>query len=178
MHFQLLAAYLSSSANLCFPLWIKQTRTCQGFPFPECFPCWNLFMLHCYILYQCRLQTVGERVTQVMLWLHGKTNCRKLHYDDCSCPKNHNLQQSGSPRPAEEQMQLERCYQRRPYPQAKPEYPNATLSAFPLHLSPPPSPLPLAKLPRFNPIVCAELREMIFRRQWVPCREKKEGRGD
>lgn len=36
---------------------------------------------------------------------------------------------------------------------------------------------PSAKLPHFNPIVCIELREMIFRRQWVPCREKKKGGG-
>lgn len=76
LHFQLFAAYLSSSANLCFPLWIKQTRTCRGFPFLECLPCWNLFIQHCRIVYQCRLQTVGigERVTDVTLRLHwGQT---------------------------------------------------------------------------------------------------------
>lgn len=51
---------------------------------------------------------------------------------------------------------------------------------LPLPLLPPrPHPLnpPSAKLPHFNPIVCIELREMIFRRQWVPCREKKREGG-
>lgn len=82
--------------------------------------------------------------------------------------------------PGEEQMQLKGCYQRRPRPRAKHKYPNATPSdSLPPSLPsiPTPSLLPLAKLPHFNPIVCTELREMIFRRQWVPCREKKRREG-
>lgn len=116
--FQLLAAYLSSSTNLCFSLWIKQTRTCRGFPLPECLPCWNLFMQHCYIVYQSWLQIVGKRVAKVTLRLHrGQTaesfNMMILHAQRaiiCS---------SLGPLGPEEQMQLERCYQRRPCPQAK-----------------------------------------------------------
>lgn len=114
LHFQLLAAYLSSSTNLCFPLWIKQTRPCRGFFFPSMPPL--LEPLYAALLCSLSVPTAASL----------RTNCRKLHYGESSCPKNHNLQQSGSPLPSEEQMQRERCYQRRPYPQDKLKYPNAT----------------------------------------------------
>lgn len=65
-------------------------------------------------------------------------------------------------------MQLKGCYQRQPGPQA---YSNTLMPTLYSHLL-----TPLAKLPHFNPVVCKELREMIFRRQSALQRKRREER--
>lgn len=127
----------------------------------KCFFSWNICIA--YIAWNSSVTTL-------------RLKCEVLNISDCA-QKCNNLcllgeeqwHMSASPLWAAEQMQLKCCYQRQPGPWAKLRYPNANLHPHPL--------TPSAKLPHFNPILCIELREMIFRRQWVPCREK-EGRGD